>query len=142
MTTVAKWFYPVVVFALLWNLLGLFAFWTDVTMTPEQIAMLPAAMQDAYQSRPLWSVLATAAAVLAGTLGTVLLLLRLPLAMPLLVLSLLGVVLQDISFALDPAARALIDPTVVILQGLVLLVALGLVYLARLAGQRGWLKNR
>jgi len=142
MTTVAKWFYPVVVLALLWNLLGLFAFWTDVTMTPEQIATMPATMQEAYQNRPLWSVLATAAAVIGGTLGTLLLLLRLPLAMPLLVLSLLGVVLQDISFALEPAARALIDPTVVILQGLVLLVALGLVYLARLAGQHGWLKNR
>jgi hypothetical protein len=86
-------------------------------------------------------VLATAAAVLGGTFGTVLLLLRLPLATPLLVVSLLGVVLQDISFALDPAARALVDQTVIILQGLVLLIAFGLCYLARIAGQRGWLKT-
>ena len=141
MTAIAKWFYPVVVLALLWNLMGLFAFWTDITMPPEQIAAMPAAMQEAYQSRPLWSVLATAAAVLGGTLGTVLLLLRLPLATPLLLVSLLGVVLQDISFALDPAARALIDQTVIILQSLVLLIAVALLYLARTAGQRGWLKT-
>jgi len=141
MATVAKWFYPVLILALLWNLMGLFVFWTDLNMTPEQIAAMPAAMQEVYQSRPLWSVLATAAAVIGGTLGTVLLLLRLPLAMPLLVVSLLGVVLQDVSFALDPAARALIDLTVIILQGLVLLIAVGLWYLARVAGQRGWLKT-
>lgn len=142
MVTVAKWFYPVLVLALLWNLMGLFVFWTDATMTPEQVAAMPAAMQDVYNSRPLWSVLSTAAAVIGGTLGTVLLLLRLPLAMPLLIMSLAGVILQDVSFAVQPAARALIDQTVIMLQGLVLLVALGLVYLSRLAGQRGWLKNR
>ncbi|ALZ75248.1 hypothetical protein [Rheinheimera sp. F8] len=141
MTAIAKWFYPVVVLALLWNLMGLFVFWTDVTMTPEQIAAMPAAMQEVYHSRPLWSVLATATAVIGGTLGTILLLLRLPLATPLLVVSLLGVVLQDLSFALQPAARALVDQTVIILQGSVLLIALGLCYLARLAGQRGWLKT-
>ncbi|MDZ7867847.1 MAG: hypothetical protein U5L02_01375 [Rheinheimera sp.] len=127
--------------ALLWNLMGLFVFWTDLNMTAEQIAAMPAAMQEVYQSRPLWSVLATAAAVIGGTLGTVLLLLRLPLAMPLLLISLLGVVLQDISFALNPAARALIDQTAIILQGLVLLIAVALLYLARVAGQRGWLKT-
>ena len=141
MATVAKWFYPCGGAGIVMNLMGLFAFWTDVSMTPEQIATMPAAMQEAYQSRPLWSVLATAAAVLGGTLGTVLLLLRLPLATPLLLVSLFGVVLQDISFALDPAARALIDQTVIILQSLVLLIAVALVYLARMAGQRGWLKT-
>ncbi len=141
MATVTKWFYPVLVLALLWNLLGLFVFWTDLNMTPEQIAAMPAAMQEVYQNRPLWSVLATAAAVICGTLGTVLLLLRLPLATPLLLISLLGVVLQDISFALNPAARALIDQTAIILQGLVLLIAVALLYLARVAGQRGWLKT-
>lgn len=141
MSTVAKWFYPVVVLALLWNALGLFVFWTDVTMTPEQIAAMPAAMQEVYQSRPLWSVLATATAVIGGVVGTLLLLMRLPVAAPILLLSLLGVVIQDVSFALNPAARALIDQTAMILQSLVLLIAIGLWYLARSAGQRGWLKT-
>ena len=53
MVTVAKWFYPVLVLALLWNLMGLFVFWTDATMTPEQVAAMPAAMQEVYNSQPL-----------------------------------------------------------------------------------------
>jgi len=142
MATVAKWFYPVLVLALLWNLMGLFVFWTDATMTPEQVAAMPAAMQDVYNSRPLWSVLSTAAAVIGGTLGTVLLLLRLPLAMPLLIMSLAGVILQDVSFAVQPAARALIDQTVIMLQGLVLLVALGECETQGVCRGGGWLKNR
>lgn len=141
MNPLAKWFYPVLVLALLWNVLGLFVFWTDLTMSPAQIAALSPAMQEVYQTRPLWSVLATAAAVLGGSLGCLLLLLRQRLATPLLWLSLLGIIVQDLSFALDPAARALVDQSALIVQSLVLLIALALLWLAKVAATRGWLKS-
>ena len=40
MTPMPKWFRPVAVIALLWNLLGCFAYLMDVTMKPEDIAKL------------------------------------------------------------------------------------------------------
>jgi hypothetical protein len=90
-----------------------------------------------YNARPAWSVAATATAVWFGAAGCVALILRRRWATPLLALSLLGVVVQDVSlFALSGAGA---DPAVFALQGLVLVVAVALLWLARTAAARGWL---
>jgi hypothetical protein len=81
---------------------------------------------------------ATAVAVLGGALGCVGLIMRRRWATPLLIASLVGVVLQDISlFAMS--GKAAVPSAAFVLQGLVLLIAIGLVLLARRAAARGWL---
>jgi hypothetical protein len=134
-----KWFLPVAVLALLWNLLGCFAYLADVTLTPEDVAKMSPADQALYAARPAWAVGATAGAVWFGALGCVGLVMRKRWATPLLVGSLVGVIAQDIGlFALSGAAdRA--GPTVWVLQGLVIVVAAALVWLSRTASARGWL---
>jgi hypothetical protein len=137
MTAAPKWFTPVAVVALLWNLIGCAAYLGDVMLTPEDVAAMSPAQQAMYDARPAWSVAATATAVWFGAAGCVALILRRRWATPLLALSLLGVVVQDVSlFALSGAGA---DPAVVALQGLVLVVAVALLWLARTAAARGWL---
>ena len=132
-----KWFTVVAIVALLWNLLGCFALYADLRLTPEDVAKLSAAQQAMHASRPAWSVAATGIAVIAGALGCVGLILRQRWSFALLVLSLVGVVVQDISlFAMSGAAS---DPTALVLQGIVLVVAVALVLLARKATKQGWL---
>ena len=70
------WFIVVAVLALLWNALGLMAVVMDALTTPEQLAALPADQQALHQARPGWSVVGSFAAVVAGTLGSLALLLR------------------------------------------------------------------
>mgnify|MGYP007042133639 CR=1 FL=1 len=135
-----KWFLPVAVIALLWNLLGCMAYLADVRITPEQLAQMSEQQQALYASRPAWAVAATALAVWGGAAGCLGLILRRRWAMPLLVVSLLGVIAQDIGLFVLSDAAALAGNVVYVLQGLVLAIAIALVGLARRAGGAGWLR--
>lgn len=137
-TNVPKWFLPVGILALLWNLLGCMAYLSDVMLTPEDVAKLDAAQQAMYAARPAWAVAATAVAVWGGAAGSLGLILRRRWATPLLIASLLGVIAQDYNLLVLGGAGA--DPVVLALQGLVLLIAIGLVLLARRASRLGWLR--
>lgn len=56
------WFKVIAVLALLWNLLGCFAFFSDLRISPEDLAKLPEAQQALYAARAGWAVAATAIA--------------------------------------------------------------------------------
>lgn len=138
MNTAPKWFLPVAVIALLWNLLGCMAYLGDAMMSPDDVARLDAAQQALRAERPAWSVAATAVAVWAGAAGSLGLILRRRWATPLLAVSLLGVIVQDYSLFVLGSAGA--DTVALALQGLVLLIAIGLLLLARRASRLGWLR--
>jgi glucose dehydrogenase len=53
--------------------------------------------------------------------------------------SLVGVVIQDIGLFILTDAVKLGGPVVLVLQGLVLLISIGLVLLARKASAQGWI---
>ena len=111
--------------ALLWNLLGVFAWASDLMLTAADVAKLPPEQQALYAARPAWAVLATGTAVLGGALGCLGLLLRKRWARALLVLSLVGVIAQDVGlFGMTDAIRTA-GPVPMVLQGVVLVVAIG-----------------
>ncbi|MEI6305558.1 MAG: hypothetical protein WCP33_01935, partial [Deltaproteobacteria bacterium] len=103
------------------------------------IAALPVQQQELYKARPIWSVAASVVAVLGGTLGCLSLLLRKRWALNLLYASLAGVVLQDVGLFVVAGAAKVRDPVPFVLQGLVLVVAVGLIALGRLAARQSWL---
>ena len=137
MTATPRWYMPVAILALLWNLVGCAAYLSDVMLTPEDIAQMSAAQQALYASRPAWAVAATAIAVWGGAAGSLGLIVRKRWAMPLLMASLAGLVVQDAGLFLlsDVSAGA----AAMALQGMVLLIAVGLVFLTRTAWVRGWI---
>ncbi|RMG42724.1 MAG: hypothetical protein D6732_00675, partial [Methanobacteriota archaeon] len=122
-----RWFRPVSFVALFWNLLGCAAYLSDVTMSSEDIAQLSQAEQAMYLARPAWAVGATAIAVWAGALGSLGLVLRKRWATPFLWASLLGVIVQDIALFGIMNAASVYGIFPVIMQGIVLLIAIGLV---------------
>jgi hypothetical protein len=139
MNTAPKWFLPVAGVALLWNLVGCAAYLSDVMLTPDDMAKMDAAQQALYASRPAWAVAATAIAVWGGAAGCVGLLLRRRWALPLLLASLAGVIVQNLGLFVLSDAASLMPAVAYMLQGLVLLIAIGLVLLARRAIARGWI---
>jgi len=124
---------------LLWNVLGLLAVLADLRLSAADIAALPAQQQALYAARPLWSVGASIVAVVGGTLGCLALLLRKRASLILLYASLLGVVLQDIGIFIIAGAGKLANPVPFILQGLVLVISVGLISLAHHAARKAWL---
>jgi Co/Zn/Cd efflux system component len=133
------WFKVVAVLALLWNLLGCFAFFTDLRLSPEDLAKMPDAQQALYAARASWAVSATAIAVFGGALGSIGLLLRKKWAYPVFVLSLLGIFVQDFGLFVLADGASLGGPVVVALQAVVLAVGIGLVLLSRKGIARSWL---
>lgn len=138
MAQAPKWFRPVGIVALLWNLIGCAAYLADVMTTPEALAQMTAAQQAMYAARPTWAVAATAIAVWFGAAGSLGLVLRKRWAPPLLIASLAALVAQDAwLFLMSGVSQA--DPVAMVLQLLVLLIAVGLVMLGRKAAAQGWI---
>ena len=133
------WFTVLVGVALAWNVLGLLAVLADLRLSAADVAALPAQQQALYNARPLWSVGASIVAVVGGTLGCVALLLRRRASLVLLYASLIGVVFQDIGIFIVAGAGKVANPVPFILQGLVLAIAVGLIFLARHAASKTWL---
>jgi hypothetical protein len=82
-------------------------------------------------------VAAYASAVWFGVAGSIALIWRKRWAQPLFVLSLLGLIAQDIALFSRPEVRG--DLVVIFLQGLVLAIAVSLLLLARKGEREGWL---
>lgn len=82
---------------------------------------------------------ATAVAVWGGALGCIGLFLRKRWALPLLIASLAGVVVQDLAIFVLTSAAATAGAAAYVVQGLVLVIAIALVQLGRKASAGGWL---
>ncbi len=138
-TSSPKWFKFVAVLALLWNLLGCFAFVSDLRIEPGDVAKLPEAERALYAARPFWAEAATAFAVIGGALGCLGLLLGKQWAYFLLLASLAGILAQDFGLFVLANGAGLAGPVAVVLQIVVLLVGIGLVLLSLKGMARGWL---
>ena len=83
--------------ALIWNLFGMLIYVMTVSATPEQLAQQYNEAEIAFmQSVPLWATSANAIAVTAGVIASVLLLMKRSLALPLFVISLFALLVQDL----------------------------------------------
>ena len=113
---------------LIWNLFGFMIYLMQVRATPEQMAQQYDAAQVAFMDAvPMWATSANAIAVTAGVLACVLLLFRKSLALPLFVVSLVALLVQDLySFVLVDAV-AVFGMVPAYIQGTVLVVAIALI---------------
>lgn len=142
MSPAPKWLTPLAVIAILWNLLGVMAYVSDMMLTADDVARMEPGMRGLYESRTWWSTSATAVAVWGGTAGSVGLLLRKAWARPLFIGSLIGLLVQDIGMLRTPDFLRIAGPPVLLLQAMVLCVAVGLMLLSQVATTRGWLGGR
>jgi|TARA_B100001057_G_C22770326_1_gene919297 hypothetical protein len=141
MTTSAtpNWFKPALWAALIWNLLGVFAFIMHLMMTPEMISKLPLDQQAAYSNVPLWSTIAFAVAVFGGTLGCILLLVKNAFATPTFALSLVAIFIQQFYNFIVINSIKMLGISAVFMPILVIVIAFLLLYLSIKSKQQGWL---
>jgi hypothetical protein len=141
MNKAPKWFAAVAVLALLWNLLGCAMYLHDVLQSADAIAKMSEAERAFYAARPTWALGASAVAVWFGAAGCVGLIMHRTWALPLLVLSLLGVIAQDV-YLFGMTGGIALPGAVYAIQSLVLVVAMVLVWMARTGQRRNWLYAR
>lgn len=133
-----KWFIVFAILALVWNLLGVMAFYMQVNMTPDTIAAMPEAEQALYNSYPIWALIAFACAVFGGVLGSLLLVLKKNLAGPLLLISLIGVLVQVGHTVFVAKAYEVYGPGSLAMPVLLVVIAAYLVMLAGKAKKNSW----
>ena len=87
-------FWLIGIVALLWNMMGLAAYFQQFMMSPEAFAALRPEQQALLIDQPVWLTSAFALAVFAGFIGSILLLLRKRLAVRMFLLSMIAVFVQ------------------------------------------------
>lgn len=127
-------YWVIVVLGLFWNVMGSLNYITQTN--PEAVAAMPEAYQTLIASRPAWATAAFAIAVFAGAVGCILLLMRRKVAFQVLLLSLLGVVVTLIHAVIATGFSG----QVLMGTGMSVVVATVLLWVARVAESKGWLR--
>lgn len=126
--------------ALLWNLFGLLVFVLRIAAPPEQAAVLPPEQQALEAALPAWINGVFGLAVIAGTAGSIALLLARRWAPPMLLVSLIAVVVQTLaSYTLAPV-WAVSGAAGLAMSGVLLLMVFAIWAFSRTAARRGWLR--
>lgn len=143
MSTATKsplWFIIVGVIALLWNLIGLWGFSNSISMTPEQLGEVPERMRGYFEEGFPWFYWAAyGLAVIAGVLGSIMLLLKKKWATLIFSLSLIGVLaLNTWTFLISDMPESMIAEDYII-QTSVIAVGILLLFLSKRAEREGWI---
>lgn len=139
-TSPPVWFWVIASIALLWFLMDMSAFFMRVLMTDDVINAMPENQQHLYRNMPLWVNIVFAGEVFGGALGCLGLLLRKKWALPLFVVSILGVLSQTFHiYFLSDAISAMGAPAVV-MPLVAILISIGMIVLANSAISKGWLR--
>ena len=125
--------------ALVWNLIGLFFYIQQVTISPEALATLSQQQQDLISQTPTWATAAFALAVNTGVLASLFLLLRKSWAVPFFAVSLLSVIVQDVDAFVLRGAFGIVGVNGVIIPGMVLIVAILVLFYSRSAKRKRWI---
>ena len=129
------------VVALLWNSVGALDFVMTQTRNEAYLKGLTAAQRDYYLGYPLWVVVAWGIAVWGGVLGSLLLLLRRRVAIPLFLASVACIVLTDIYiYALSGGLKIMGTAGDLAFGGVILLIGMLLLAYARGMGRSGVLR--
>lgn len=132
-------FWIIAAAALVWNLIGLVIYVGQVSMSPEALSRLTEDQQGLITSTPTWANAAWAIAVNAGVFGSLLLLLRKSWAVPMFILSLAAVVVQDIEAFVLRDAFGVLGVNSLIIPSMVFVIAVALLLYSRAAKSCGWL---
>ena len=130
-------FWIIAAFGLLWNIAGVAAFVHDVFFLDPQT--LESLQRDFYLARPSWALAAYGTAVFGGALGCIALLLRRSWALPMLLVCLAGIIVQNYQGIFLGDAIQVFGPEGLILPFSVLGIAIFLAWWASYSKRKGWL---
>ncbi len=139
-TSPPVWFWVISIIAMLWYLIDISAFFMRVLMTDDVIKAMPENQQHLYRKMPLWVNIVFAGEVFGGALGGVGLLLRKKWALPLFVVSILGVLSQTFHVYFLSDAISTMGTPAVVMPLLAILIGMVMIVLAKSAISKHWLR--
>jgi len=137
-STPPKWYVVAAWLGLAWNALGLLAFFAQWFTNP---ASLPEAERAFAEATPGWATAAFAVATACGVSGSIGLVLRRRFAAPVLMLSLAGVIVQNLHALVLANGLDVFGAAALALPVLVIVIGIALIWLARRAASAGWMRS-
>lgn len=133
------WFWVVSGISLVWNLMGVWSYLAQVSLSEEALAAMPEARRTLLETVPAWATAAFAIAVFAGALGCLFLLLKKSWSIHILAISLVAVVVQMFHAYIISNAWEVLGPMGAVMPLMVIIVASFLVWFGRFSKKNGWL---
>jgi K+ transporter len=125
--------------AVLWNLMGVFAFATDLMMSAEGLAAMEENQRAMYEAMPSWTKIPYGIATIGGLIGSIGLIMRKKWSIPALLISLICVLIQfGYTFFGTNALEIMGNGSMTMPIGIIL-IALFLWYYAKKSDARGLL---
>ena len=134
------WFWVISIVGLLWYLMDTSAFFMRLFMTDDAMKAMPENQQHLFQNIPLWVNIVFACEVFGGTLGCIGLLLRKKWALPLFVISILGVLAQTSNIWFLTDAISAMGAPAIVMPLVAIIIGTGMIVLAKSAISKGWLR--
>jgi len=132
-----RWFMAAAIASLVFMLLGCVGLAMHLTADP---AKLPLDQRAQLEALPAWVFAASAVAILAGALGSLLLVLRRLAADPLMLVSAAAVLVWFVGMFVSPAFRPLMTTSDIVIAIVVSVLTCLVFAFARRSRQRGWLR--
>ena len=123
--------------ALLWNAMGAYDYLMTETQNESYMSQFTPEQLEFFYGFPMWLVAFWALAVWGGVLGTILLLLKKRLAVPVLLVSFLSMIVTAVQNLFLSNGLEVMGGVDLMFSGLIFVVALGLWLYARAMAQRG-----
>lgn len=138
-TNVPRSYWFISTLALLWNALGCLAYLSMQLMPQGALEAMPEAERALFESTPEWVTSAFAISVWFGLLGCIFLLLRKSLAHPILIVSFIGIVTQQIWNFFIGKTYEVFPPEQALMPILVVLIGIYLIYYSKRAKTNNWI---
>lgn len=133
-----KWYMVAAILAFVWNIMGVMAYLAQAFMPPEALESMTESQRTLHESTPTWVTAAFATAVWGGALGTLLLILKKSLAHLILLISLIGIVVQQAWIFFVSNSFEVYGPGQSVMPIMVLIIGVWLVWFSRKAKAEGW----
>lgn len=140
-TRTPKWYLPIVIVALLWNLLGCLFLAIELFAQDAAIASMTEPQQEWVRSTPGWIYVIYAIGVTTGVAGSIGLLARKTATTTLFAISLVAVVLLQGYTMGIAGGLAVMGPSGLIMPAVVVVIAALLFGLSRFGKKAGWLSR-
>ncbi len=139
-TSAPIWFWVAAVVALLWNIMGGMIFFTEVFAQESMMESMTEPQKEWARSTPMWIYVVFAIAVITGLAGSVCLLMRKRLAVPLFIVGFVAVVIQMVYTMLIAGGLQVMGPSGAIMPAMVVTLALVWLLFSLLFKSKGWLR--
>ena len=125
------------VLSLLWNAIGAFDYFMTQTRNDAYMGRFTAEQLDFFYSFPVWMTAAWAIAVWGSVLGSILLLCKMKIALPVFVISWIGMIANSVYMYVIEDATAVTGFGAIIFSGVIFVIGFLLILYARAMSRRG-----